>query len=218
MSNIIAILNPKGGSGKTTLSINLGRALQNKHYRVLLVDTDPQGTARDWSLANQENHPNGNFPMVVGIDRPVLEKELPQVRDAFDFVLIDGAAKLQDMTASALKIATGIIIPVQTSLADIWSATDLIELIKARQQVTQGSPKAAFVVSRQIQNTRLAADVASALAEFEFPIFSSRTSNRVIYMESLSQGSTVLDQEPHGAAAVEISAMADELIQTFNHH
>lgn len=49
--------NPKGGTGKTTLSINLARAFQQNGFRVLIVDSDPQGTARDWSQASQEHHP-----------------------------------------------------------------------------------------------------------------------------------------------------------------
>ena len=52
---IIAVLNPKGGCGKTTLSTNLARALQIKNLSVLLVDSDPQGSARDWHAAWEDN-------------------------------------------------------------------------------------------------------------------------------------------------------------------
>jgi chromosome partitioning protein len=149
---------------------------------------------------------------VVGVDRPVLEKEIPQISSAFDVILIDGAAKLQEMTASSLKIVDAILIPVQTSLADIWSALDLVDIVKARQQVTMGIPKAAFIVSRQTQNSRLAGDIDQALQQHELPIFRSRTSNRVVYMETLSAGTTVIDQEPQGVAAQEILEIRDELM------
>jgi chromosome partitioning protein len=53
MSKIIAILNQKGGAGKTTLATNLARALQKAdNESVLLVDSDPQGSARDWNAAS----------------------------------------------------------------------------------------------------------------------------------------------------------------------
>ena len=150
------------------------------------------------------------------MDRPVLEKEIPQISHAFDIILIDGAAKLQEMTASALKIADAILIPVQTSLADIWSALDLVDIIKTRQQVTDGKPQAAFLVSRQTQNSRLAGDIDQALKQHELPIFKSRTTNRVVYMETLSAGTTVIDQEPQGAATQEINEIRDELMVFLN--
>jgi chromosome partitioning protein len=136
MTHVIAILNPKGGTGKTTLSINLARAFQQSGFRVLIVDSDPQGTARDWSQASQEHYPEANMPSVVGLDRPTLDKEIPAISYDFDLVIIDGAAKLHQLTASALKVADTVLIPVQTSSPDIWSAMDLVDVIKARQSVT----------------------------------------------------------------------------------
>ncbi len=64
MSKIIAVLNQKGGAGKTTLSTNLARALQLDGDKVLLIDSDPQGSARDWNAAA-----NGELLPVVGLDR-----------------------------------------------------------------------------------------------------------------------------------------------------
>ena len=62
---VIAVLNQKGGSGKTTIATHLARALQLDGHDVLLVDSDPQGSARDWA-AVREDQP---VP-VVGLDRP----------------------------------------------------------------------------------------------------------------------------------------------------
>ena len=114
------------------------------------------------------------------------------------------------MLASALKISDVVLIPVQPSAADIWGCSELAELIKTRQQVTS-KPKAAFIISRQIVGTRLAADIAEALQEFGMHIFDSRTSQRVVYVEALSRGSTVIDLEPRGLAASEVLSITDEL-------
>ena len=52
---VIAVLSQKGGSGKSTISINIARCLQLKGYNVALIDTDPQASAREWNaLADDE--------------------------------------------------------------------------------------------------------------------------------------------------------------------
>lgn len=206
---VIALLNQKGGVGKTTLSVNLARALQLRGWRVLIIDTDPQGSAQDWCQAGQDH--GLDMPVVVGVERPTLEKSIPQLRHAFDIIIIDGAAKLQDMTVSALKVADIVLIPVQPTALDIWATEDLAELVKARQAVTEGKPKAAFLVNRQISGTRLAGDADDALSHFDLPVFRGRTTQRVAYAESIANGSTVLDLEPNGPAAAEIVAILEEL-------
>jgi chromosome partitioning protein len=210
MAITLAIVNQKGGTGKTTLATNLARALQRAGERVLLADSDPQGTARDWrQAADQED-----MPPVVGVDRPAsLERDLSGVAPSFEWIVIDGAANLKNqvLTVSALKAADVVLIPVQPSAADIWGSADLVELIQARQAATGGKPRAAFVVSRQITGTRLAAEVSNALGKYGLPIFAGRTTQRVVYAEALSMGSSVLDLEPTGLAAQEITALLQEL-------
>ena len=51
---VIAVLNQKGGSGKTTIATHLARALQLGGADVLLVDSDPQGSARDWAAVRED--------------------------------------------------------------------------------------------------------------------------------------------------------------------
>lgn len=212
MAKIIGILNPKGGCGKTTITINVARALQDMGKAVLIVDTDPQGTARDWSLAAQENFPDVPRTPIIALDRPTIHKDLPGLGASFELVLLDGAAKLQKMTSSTLQVADIVLIPVQPSLADVWSAADLVELIKERQSLFGGKPKAAFIVSRQTVNTRLAAEIGEVLTDTGLALFRSRTSNRVGYVEALSTGSTVIDLDPKGQAANEIRSIASELL------
>ena len=86
------------------------------------------------------------------------------------------------------------------------------------QSVTDGKPRAAFIVSRQTPGTRLAADINHALQEHELPVLTARTCNRVAYMETISGGTTVLDQHPSTVAAQEILAIMSELQSFSNLH
>ncbi|MBU2767347.1 MAG: ParA family partition ATPase [Acidithiobacillus ferrivorans] len=202
---VIAVLNQKGGSGKTTIATHLARALQIGGADVLLVDSDPQGSARDWA-AVREDQP---VP-VVGIDRPTIERDLKSLVRK-DFVVIDGAPQAADLAVSAIKAAHFILIPVQPSPYDIWATADLVDLVKQRIEVTDGKLKAAFIVSRAIKGTKISAEIAEALSGYDLPVLESRITQRVSYPSTAAAGTTVNDADPDGDAAREVLALANEI-------
>lgn len=202
---VIAVLNQKGGSGKTTIATHLARAFQLNGHDVLLIDSDPQGSARDWS-AVREDQP----VTVVGIDRPTIGRDLKNVA-RHDIVVIDGAPQAADLAVSAIKAADFVLIPVQPSPYDIWAASELVDLVKQRIEMTDGGLQAAFVVSRAIKGTRIGAEVAEALNGYGLPVLESRITQRVIYPGTAAAGTTVIDSEPKGDAAAEVFALAAEI-------
>lgn len=205
---VIAVLNQKGGSGKTTVATHLARALQLEGHDVLLVDSDPQGSARDWAAVREDQ------PLtVVGIDRPTIDRDVKNVARKVDFVVIDGAPQAADLAVSAIKAADFVLIPVQPSPYDIWATADLVDLIKQRIAVTDGKLQAAFVVSRAIKGTRIGVEVTEALAGYELPILNSRITQRVLYPVTAAAGTTVLEAEPDSDAAAEIRSLAKEIEQ-----
>ena len=215
MATVIAVLNSKGGSGKSTVSTNLAGALQLDGHSVIIADSDPQGTARDWRRVQDDD---SSLPGVVGIDRPTLEKDTREIAHAFDFIVIDGAAKLQDMIVSAIKAADVVLIPIQPSAADIWAVSEMIEVIQTRQQITDGRPKACFVINRAIVGTNIASDVDDALSAYATPVLSARTHQRVAYTEALAAGSTVVHANQGSKAATEITAIKNELLDFIYGH
>ncbi|AFZ57625.1 AAA family ATPase [Anabaena cylindrica FACHB-243] len=203
----IAILNQKGGSGKTTVSIHLSHALKLKGYRVLLVDTDPQGSSRDWAAARNEEAPFS----VMALDRPIIHKELPKLAQGYEYVLIDGAPRVSDLTRSAIMAVDFVLIPIQPSPLDIWAVHEVVELI---QEATIYKPdlSAAFLVNRKVVNSSIAREVSEVLQQYPFPVLNAQISQRVVFAECLNSGSTVLETAPKSAAADEVRAVCEEIL------
>lgn len=207
---VIAVLNQKGGSGKTTIATHLARALQLQGSSVLLVDSDKQGSARDWSAVD-ENNPVS----VIGLDRPTLHRDLKNVSDK-DFVIIDGSPQATDLAVSAIKSADFVLIPVQPSPYDIWATSDLVDLVKQRIEMTDNKLKSAFVVSRAIKNTKIGSEVADVLTDYGLPVLDTKIVQRIAYPNSAAIGKTVFETQSTSSDAVtEMRTLAIEVKSYF---
>lgn len=205
---IISVQNQKGGVGKTTLAIHISHALALQKGRVLLVDSDPQGSARDWAAMRTSEMPFS----VVGLDRPTIHRDLPAIAKSYRHVVIDGPPRVSDLARSAIMAANVVLIPVQPSPYDVWATDKVIHLIQ-EASVYKEKLKPVFVVNRKIVNTAIGRDVAEALTGYQIPVLKSVICQRVAFAESAVHGRTVLETDPKGAAASEIRALVDELLQ-----
>ena len=207
----IAVLNQKGGSGKTTLCTNLARALQLEGYHVLIADADPQASALSWREASGRE----DMPTTVSVDRDSFDQDLAAVGVAFDYVLIDGAPRMDTRSRAAVRAADVVLLPVHPSAFDLWASQSLVAMIKERQDITGGRPQAAFVVSRAVTGTNLATEAGEALSSLGLPVFEALTSQRIAYAEAAGLGLSVLDYEPGGKAAGEIYAITNEILERY---
>ena len=172
------------------------------------MDSDPQGTALDWYSAQPDG---ADLPPVIGIDRPVFHKSIPQLTRDYAYIIIDGPAKIAENTTSAIRVADLVLIPVRHSGFDLWAVESLVEAIRTRYALT-GKPAAAFLISAQIKRSRLANTIDEALADLNLPVLVGRTSRRVAYESAGGLGLTVMDLAGQAAAAAEIESITDEII------
>jgi chromosome partitioning protein len=205
---IIGVLSQKGGVGKTTIAVNLAATFAKSGLRVLLVDADPQSSALQWSAARDAD------PLfaVVGMAKPTLHKELPDIAKDYQVVIIDGAPRVNELGRAAILASDLVLIPVQPSPYDIWAAAETVRLIQEAQDF-KPSLKGVFVINRKIANTAIGRDVTEALSQFaNIPVLPTALHQRVVYAESAGQGLSVLEVEPKGGAAREVAELAKLLM------
>lgn len=213
MAHVIAVLNQKGGAGKSTLATNLARSLQLRELRVMIADADPQQTAIEWRESYDATGGDDEMPTVFGVDRDTFDSDVRTVAEAFDVVLIDGAPRMDGRVRAALRVADLVLIPVQPSAFDVKATAPLVAMVREQQAITPGRPHAAFVVWRQIPGTLLAGEVEESLKAYELPVLEARSAQRIAYQEAAGLGVGVQDYEPGGKAAAEVEAITDETLR-----
>jgi chromosome partitioning protein len=202
---VIALLNQKGGVGKTTLSIHIATAL-SAVGKVLFIDADPQGSALDWSA---QRTADPLFP-VVGLPKPTLHREIPTISQGYDWVIIDGPPRVNELARSAIATSDVVLIPVQPSPFDVWAAQDIIDIIN-ECAVLKPDLKTRFVINRLFPNTTLGAEVKEALSSFDIQMLKTAVRNRTEYAKAAKNGLTALETDPHGVAAQEIKGLIEEV-------
>ncbi len=205
MGIVIAVLNQKGGVGKTTISANLATYLQNDGYSVLLVDTDAQGSLKDWSTATEDKTVS-----VYAVPKSEIKNEVPKLKDKFDVMILDGRPEASKETGIVIRLSDVVLIPVQASALDIWSTEVISDAIDARQELTDGIPIARFILNKVKKNTRLAVDAKEVIAQLNIPLMKNILHDREDYKKSMGQGKSIFHTKSD--ARSEFEALYKEFI------
>jgi chromosome partitioning protein len=206
---IIALLNQKGGVGKTTLATHLAGEFARHGRSVIMIDADPQGSALDWSQRRKERRYPRLFG-VVGLPRETLHLEAPELARNADCVFIDGPPRVTALARSALLAADLVLIPVQPSPYDVWASLEMVALV-TEAQTYRPALQAAFVINRRVTRTIIGREARGALATRRLPTLYSELHQRIVFAESVALGLVAAELDPASAAAREIAMLACEV-------
>jgi chromosome partitioning protein len=212
-ARIIAVVNQKGGSGKTTITMHVASALARRNYKVLVVDADPQGTATRWAASAEDGK---TFPAsVVGLSAATtkVHREVKKFVDDYQYVLIDcPPAADSPVPQSALLIADLAIVPIIPSPLDLWAAVAIRKVIENVRDLNE-SLTARLVINQCQPNTTLAHEALEVLAEFGIPLFQTFIHHRQVYRQAAVFGQGVHDFGSKANPAIqEVDALTNEVL------
>jgi chromosome partitioning protein len=208
---IIALINQKGGCGKSTTAVHFTYWLATKKKKkVLLVDADAQQSSSEWLSSMELQIPY----KVVQTPDDLLDR-LPELAGQCNPLVVDGPASLAEATRAILFRADLAIVPVQPTGVDLRSASDAVRLIKQAQSVRGGSPAAAMFVSRAVKGTKLKDEAIALLSKTpEVTVLNTVIHQKQAIADTSGQSATVweLRSRPATESAREYERLFKEIL------
>jgi chromosome partitioning protein len=152
---ILAVINQKGGAGKTTLAVHLACYLADQGRSVAFIDNDPQQSASRWISAAAPDMPL--FPIT---DVQTLIERLPSIEAGHDVVVCDGSPRLNDQTHVLMYFASRILIPVLPSALDVQATIETKQAIDKVAEARKADGIAAPAVKLILNKVRTVSEQA----------------------------------------------------------
>ena len=230
MAKIVAIVNQKGGVGKTTTCVNLAAALKYLGKRVLLCDFDPQANATS-GMGVDKSTSNGVYDVLInGVDTAkaivssskalagggvemieladrqfLLRNALNGVRENYDYIFIDCPPSLELLTLNALCAADSLLVPLQGEYYALEGLSDLMNTVRiVRRNMNPRLQIEGVLLTMFDGRTNLAIQVAQEVKRF-FPgkVYATVIPRNIRLSEAPSHGKpiTAYDRTCRGAEA-----------------
>lgn len=203
---ITVIANLKGGSGKSTVTFNLGLWLQMKGQPVVAYDLDPQQTLSDVAEVRREE--GYAPPLQVNQPRDSLIDDMKYHPEQTQ-VLVDVGASNMDAMKLALSIADRIIIPVPPSQPDVWATQRFLNIVEELD--SDNKPEIRIFVNRADTHRAIKESDETEEVLEQLPgvkLIPQRLYQRTVYRRSLSEGMSIFEISKRSKAVDEFNRLA----------
>jgi chromosome partitioning protein len=199
---VLATVQQKGGTGKSTTSLNVAVATALRGYRVALLDTDPQGSLQLWRSLRRKR-----WPCVEDLRADELAGWLARNRHLFDLIVVDTPAHDGKTIACAVKAADLALIVTQPTMLATSVAMRLRNLfldhgIPFAILLSQTPPTLSSRLVQWLDNHRLLGTVVQGQLAYRFA-----------YQDAIAVGMGVLEYEPEGRAAAEVQIVTEWILR-----
>lgn len=205
---VITICSLKGGTGKSTIALNLASVLSTRRRKVLVIDADPQGTVSEWADTSQQDEPT-----VLVSPRADIHQQIDKARTAFPWTLIDTPPASTEETRSAIMAADRLILPVTPGVPDVRSTAKFLELY---QRALQYKPdlEARLLINRVDRRTKLGRTIRLYLERkfVNLKIFDTEISQLTAFGAAYIAGQTIDNYQPKNKGTMELNRLAKEVL------
>lgn len=205
---VIAVLNSKGGVGKTTIATNLAACFAADGKDVLLVDADPQASALEWKTSRPEN---AKALQVIGLPADNLHQEMKRLKNKYELILIDSGGRITKTARAAALVADLVLVPTLPSKYDITATQEFFTQVLSEVQSLKDEVRAAILLNQVQTGTTISQAAQEQLATLKYPLMDAVLHLYVAYKESAALGLSVVEYGKDSKAAAEMKAFYKEL-------
>ena len=220
---VIAICNEKGGSGKSTMAVNLAFRFA-KDYNLLLIDTDSQRSIEAFTTIRADNNVESTFTTATRLGSALIQ-EIKLLKEQYELVLIDTGGRDSKETRQALILSNVVIVPCIASQFDIAVLDKMISILLEVKMTINPDLKVFFVLSRATtnlflsqKNTSLRDYLSETLKENEagsdFILLDSVLHEREAYKNAIIEGLSIFELcKESDKASIEFEAFYQEILK-----
>jgi chromosome partitioning protein len=209
-NRIIAVGNLKGGTGKSTIAVNLACRLAEKQRSVLLIDADPQGTAAAWLRDGPPGLGIASAPLGRADDHAMWADEIREQRDCHERIVIDLPPQTGECFEAALRVADLLVVPLTLSEVDLHATAQALAVLHRMRGARHGRPSCLLAPSKVDRRTSLGRQAGASLGELGWEVGPALV-QRAAHAEAFRAGTWIGMHAPGSAGHIEVCALVEQV-------